>query len=401
MAASTRDRTGDPTAGDSPTGDSAASAPGDAATGDSAASAPGDAATSDPSSGTVKAAVRAMSGYTLVQPDCPVKLNQNECPFDVPEDLKREIVDEALAYNWGRYPGFVPRETRTAIGKRHGLGPEHILIGNGSNELIQALFQATVVQGGQVVLPAPTFTLYALMGRVAGAEIRTVYLDRDLTFDVERLVEESAHPGVRLVVLCSPNNPTGSMISMEDTARIAEATRGLAVVDEAYFEFGGVSCIELLGRHPNLVITRTFSKALGAAGLRLGYLVADPSLAREIEKVKLPYNVNAISLIAAKKLIGQEALIEERAALIRSERRRVFEGLRDLPGIRPFPSHANFVLFESERPVSEIFQGLIERGVLIRDVSRYPLLERCMRVTIGLPEENDAFLAALKEVLAA
>ncbi|MCY3773284.1 MAG: histidinol-phosphate transaminase [Gemmatimonadetes bacterium] len=396
MAASTRDRTGDPTAGDSPKVGSTASAPGDAIPGDS-----GGTPINDSSARTVKAAVRAMSGYTLVQPDCPVKLNQNECPFDVPEDLKREIVDEALAYNWGRYPGFVPRETRTAIGKRHELGPEHILIGNGSNELIQALFQATVVQGGQVVLPAPTFTLYALMGRVAGAEIRTVYLDRDLTFDVERLVEESAHPGVRLVVLCSPNNPTGSMISMEDTARIVEATRGLVVVDEAYFEFGGVSCIELLGRHPNLVITRTFSKALGAAGLRLGYLVADPSLAREIEKVKLPYNVNAISLIAAKRLIGQEALIEERAALIRSERRRVFEGLRDLPGIRPFPSHANFVLFESERPVSEIFQGLIERGVLIRDVSRYPLLERCMRVTIGLPEENDAFLAALKEVLAA
>ena len=341
-----------------------------------------------------------MSGYTLVQPDCPVKLNQNECPFDVPEDLKREIVEEALEANWGRYPDFVPGEVKAAIGKRHGLGPEHILIGNGSNELIQSIFQATVSTGDAVVLPAPTFTLYALMGRIAGAEIRTVHLKRDLTFDVERLVEESTHPGVRLVVLCSPNNPAGSMISVEDTARIAEAASGLVVVDEAYFEFGGVSCIDLLDRHPNLVITRTFSKALGAAGLRLGYMAADPAVAREIEKVKLPYNVNIISLVAARKLIAQAALIEERAAVIRSERQRVFEGLRDLPGIRPFPSHANFVLFEAERAVAEIFQGLIERGVLIRDVSRYPMLERGMRVTIGLPEENDAFLAALREVLA-
>ena len=123
-------------------------------------------------------------------------------------------------------------------------------------------------------------------------------------------------------------------------------------------------------------------------------------MAREIEKVKLPYSVNIISLIAARKLIGQEALIEERALMIRSERQRVFDALRGLPGIKPNPSHANFVLFEAERPVSKIFHGLIERGVLIRDVSRYPMLERSMRVTIGLPEENDAFLDALREVMA-
>ncbi len=393
MAASTRDSSGDPTSDDLNPGDPN---PEDRESEDPTSGDPASVGSSPP----VKAVVRAMSGYTLVQPDCPVKLNQNECPFDVPGDLKRQIMDEALASNWGRYPGFVPLETRTAVGERHGLGPEHILIGNGSNELIQAIFQAAVGQGDRVVLLAPTFTLYALMGRIAGADLRTVYLKRDLTFDVDRLVEESAHPGLRLVVLCSPNNPTGSMIQPEEVAAVAGSTGGLVVVDEAYYEFGGVSCIELLDRHPNLVITRTFSKALGAAGLRLGYLAADPALAREIEKIKLPYNVNTISLIAARKLIAQDALIEERASLIRSERQRVFEGLQDLPGIRPWPSHANFVLFETERPVSEIFQGLIDRGVLIRDVSRYPMLERGMRVTIGLPEENDTFLGALREVLA-
>ena len=377
MAYSTREKTGAP-AGD----------PGDSLPGASAAL-------------PVKAAVRAMSGYSLVQPDCPVKLNQNECPFDVPEDIKREILDEALEANWGRYPGFVPGEVMEAIGRRHGLGSDRILIGNGSNELIQSIFQTTVDRGDGVVLPAPTFAVYGLMGRIAGADIRTVHFNRDLSFDVDRLAEESARSGVKLVVLCSPNNPTGSMISRADTARIAEGTEGLVVVDEAYYEFGGESFIELLDQHPNLAVTRTFSKALGAAGLRLGYLVADPSLAREVEKVKLPYSVNIISLIAARKLIGRSALIEERASMIRSERQRVFEALRDLPGIRPYPSHANFILFEAERQAAEIFHGLIDRGVLIRDVSRYPMLERGLRVTIGLPEENDAFLAALKEVLAA
>ena len=359
----------------------------------------GDSSPGDPTTPFIKPAVRDMSGYSLVQPDCPVKLNQNECPFDVPEDLKREIVDEAMALNWGRYPGFVPLEVREAIGNRHGLGSEHVLVGNGSNELIQAIFQATVAKGDRVVLPAPTFSLYGLMGRIAGADLRTVYLNKDLTFDVDRLVEESAHPDARLVVLCSPNNPTGSMITAEETARIAGATGALVVVDEAYYEFGGVSSLELIADHPNVVITRTFSKALGAAGLRVGYLVADPSVVREIDKVKLPYNVNIISLITARKLIGRDALIEERAALIRSERQRVFEILRILPGIRSYPSHANFILFEAERPVSKIFNGLIARGVLIRDVSRYPMLERRLRVTIGLPEENDAFLKALRVVL--
>ena len=349
----------------------------------------------------VKAAVRAMSGYSLVQPDCAVKLNQNECPFDVPEYLKQEIVDEAMARNWGRYPGFVPLEVREAIGNRHGLGPEHVLVGNGSNELIQAIFQATIAKGDRVVLPAPTFSLYTLMGRIAEANQRTVYLQKDLAFDVDRLAEESAHPDVKLVVLCSPNNPTGSLITAEETARIAGATEALVVIDEAYYEFGGVSSLELIADYPNVVVTRTFSKALGAAGLRLGYLVADPGLALEIDKVKLPYNVNIISLITARKLIARETLIEERAALIRSERQRVFEGLRDLPGISPYPSHANFILFETERPVAEIFHGLIDLGVLIRDVSRYPMLDRHMRVTIGLPEENDAFLVALREVLGA
>ncbi len=347
----------------------------------------------------VKAAVRAMSGYSLVQPDCPVKLNQNECPFDVPEDLKREIVDEAMARNWGRYPGFVPLEVREAIGSRHGLGPEHVLVGNGSNELIQAIFQTTVATGDRVVLPAPTYSLYTLMGRIAEANQRTVYLQKDLAFDIDRLAEESAHPDVKLVVLCSPNNPTGSLITAEETARIANATEALVVVDEAYYEFGGVSSLELIADYPNVVITRTFSKALGAAGLRLGYLVADPALVREIDKVKLPYNVNIISLITARKLIAHEMLIEERAALIRSERQRVFEALRELPGIQPFPSHANFILFEAERPVADIFHGLIALGVLIRDVSRYPMLDRHMRVTIGLPEENDTFLKALRAVL--
>ena len=340
-----------------------------------------------------------MHGYTLVQPACPVKLNQNECPFDVPDEIKREVLDEAMGRNWGRYPDFVPTEVKTRLGERHGLGPDHILVGNGSNELIQATFLAAVGRGDRVVLSVPTFTVYALMNTVMDGDLCQVLLKEGLTFDVDRLAEEAAKPRTKLVILCSPNNPTGSMITPEEVARIATTATGLVVVDEAYFEFCGVSSIGLLEHFSNVIITRTFSKALGAAGLRLGYLMAHPDLVQEIEKVKLPYNVNLISLIAAKRIIQEQALIKERSAFICSERQRVFDQLEAISGIRPYPSYANFILFEVDRSVHAIFQGLIEQGVLIRDVSRYPMLDKAMRVTIGTREENEAFLEALREVV--
>jgi histidinol-phosphate aminotransferase len=347
----------------------------------------------------IKPGIRAMHGYTLVQPQCAVKLNQNECPFDVPEAIKREILDEALARNWGRYPDFVPTDVKVRLGARHGLGPDHILVGNGSNELIQAVFLAAVSAGDRVVVSVPTFTLYGLMNTAMEGDFCPVLLRKDLTFDTGRLLEESARPDTRMVVLCSPNNPTGSLLLPEDIGRIAGAASGLVVVDEAYFEFGGTTALGLLDRHPNLVVTRTFSKALGAAGLRIGYLIAHPDIAREIEKVKLPYNVNLISLIATRRLLEEQAMIDERAAFIRSERQRVFEHLRTIPGITPYPSAANFILFETDRPVKEVFRALIDRGILIRDVSHYPMLEQAMRVTVGAAEENDAFLAALEAVM--
>ncbi|MBM3264096.1 MAG: histidinol-phosphate transaminase [candidate division Zixibacteria bacterium] len=347
----------------------------------------------------VKPGIRAMGGYTLVQPVCLVKLNQNECPFDVPETIKREIVDRAMTRNWGRYPDFVPMEVKTRLGAHHGLGPESILVGNGSNELIQALFMATVSAGDRVVLSVPTFTLYSLMNTALEGQLRAVHLRRDMTFDVDRLIEEGAQPGTKLVVLCAPNNPTGSVLDTQNVARIAAAAAGWVVMDEAYVEFGETSHVSLLAEHPNLIVTRTFSKALGAAGLRIGYLVAHPDIAHEIDKVKLPYNVNLISLIATERLLDEPEMLAERVAFIRSERARVFARLQTLPGIRPYPSEANFILFETDRPVKTVFNALIDRDVLIRDVSRYPMLERAMRATIGTAAENDAFLDALEDTL--
>lgn len=348
----------------------------------------------------IKPGIRRMKGYTLVQPVCPVKLNQNECPFDMPDGIKQEIFSEAASKNWGRYPDFVPVDVKTKLGERHGVSPDGVLVGNGSNELIQATFIATVTQGDRVVISVPTFSLYELMNTALDGDLCQVNLRDDLTFDVDRLITEAEHPNTKLVVLCSPNNPTGSDLSPDDVTRIAGATSGLVVIDEAYYEFGGVTNTELLDRHPNLIITRTFSKALGAAGLRIGYLLAGPDIAGEIEKIKLPYNVNLISLLATTRLLDEQTMIEERVGFIRRERQRVFDRLSRINGIRPFPSTANFILFETDAEVASVFHALIARGVLIRDVSHYPMLGQAMRVTIGTSQENDAFLDALEAVMA-
>jgi histidinol-phosphate aminotransferase len=346
-----------------------------------------------------KAALLETHGYSLVQPDCPVKLNQNECPFDVPQALKREILDETLSRNWGRYPDFVPTDVKEKLARHHGVMPESVLIGNGSNELIQATFMSTIGPGRGVVIAVPTFSLYALMNTVLEGDLRQVPMREDLSFDTESLISAARSPDVKLTVLCSPNNPTGSLISLTDVAAIAEAASGLVIVDEAYFEFGGQTSLGLLADHSNMIITRTFSKALGAAGLRIGYLVAHPDVAKEIEKVKLPYNVNIFSLIATRRLLDEGALVDERVSLIRSERDRVTARLAELPGVTPYTSSANFVLFRIEQSVEATFQGLITQGVLIRDVSHYPLLDQCLRVTIGTPSENDTFLQALNDVI--
>ena len=175
----------------------------------------------------LKAGLLETHGYSLVQPDCAVKLNQNECPFDVPEALKREIVEEALSRNWGRYPDFVPTDVKQKLARHHGILPESVLIGNGSNELIQATFMATIGPGRGVVIAVPTFSLYALMNTVLEGDLRQVPMREDLSFDVESLISEARSPDVKLTILCSPNNPTGSLIDLTDVAAIApNATNG-------------------------------------------------------------------------------------------------------------------------------------------------------------------------------
>jgi histidinol-phosphate aminotransferase len=349
----------------------------------------------DPSpSATIKPEVRGLTAYTLKHFDAEVKLDQNENPYELPMDLKREIVDRVLRRSWGRYPEFVPSSVIRTLSKFTGWAEEGILVGNGSNELIQASLNVTLGPGRRLVVPQPTFTLYKLMATTLQAEVTSILLDAErMTFDADKLIEASRTADV--VVVCSPNNPTGGLFEREALVALLKNAAGIVMLDEAYHEFSGQTALPLLWEHRNLVVLRTFSKAKAMAGLRFGYMMADPEIAREVYKAKLPYNVNIFTLTAAEIVIEKRALLDRGIEALVRERDRVLAELQKREAVRAFPSAANFILMRTRWPARELFDALYSQGVLVRDVSAYPLLDRCLRVSIGTPEENDRLLAAL------
>jgi len=353
----------------------------------------------DPSpSAVIKPEVRGLAAYTLRHFEAEVKLDQNENPYELPTDLKRQVVDRVLRRPWGRYPEFVPAAVIKALSKFTGWTEEGILVGNGSNELIQASLNVTLGPGRRLVVPQPTFTLYRLLATTLQSEVKSILLDpENLTFDVDKLIEASRNADV--VVVCTPNNPTGGLLEREALVRLLKNAAGLVLVDEAYHEFSGQTALSLLPEHRNLVVLRTFSKAMAMAGLRFGYMMAHPEIAREVYKSKLPYNVNVFTLAAVEIVIENRAVLNGGIEALVRERDRLFTELQKRAGVRAFPSTANFILIRTARPARELFDQLYSHGVLVRDVSAYPLLDRCLRVSVGTPEENGRFLEALDSVL--
>lgn len=351
----------------------------------------------------VKPSVRAMGAYTLRPYEPRIKLNQNESPYDVPDELKARIAERLKHRPWNRYPPFVARSFISAVGEATGWAEDGVLVANGSNELIQAVLAVTVSAGTHIVVPEPTFTLYRLMTEVNGGTVASVPLTEELRFDVDAIVRAARETDAAVIVLCSPNNPTGCWLTEEDVLHIHDHTDALVLLDQAYVEFGGYDGIPLLEGRPRLVVLRTFSKAMAMAGLRAGYLLAHPGLADEVHKAKLPYNINFFTEVAAAEVLRGRALLAPGVEKIRAERDRLLAEMRSIPGIRAFDSAANFVLFRVEAPSithTAVFQRLLEEhGILVRDVSRYPMLERCLRVNAGTHDETGAFLDALRAIM--
>lgn len=348
----------------------------------------------------IKPSVRALRAYTLSPHRATVKLNQNENPWDAPAQIKEEVLRRFAARKWSRYPDFVPASLNERLAGFADWKPDGIIAGNGSNELIQALLMVTIESGKTVLICEPTFALYRQVATVLGGEVMSVPLTTDLQYDGEALLKtvETRQPDV--IIICSPNNPTGCVIDETVLKSLLGTARGLVVIDEAYHEFAEHSVVSLLNDFDNLIVLRTFSKAMAFAALRLGYLLAAPDLVREIRKAVLPYNLNAFSQIAAEVAVeNYESSLRPLVKQIISERDRVFEELSRIDGVTPVASKGNFMVVKSgDTDPARIFTDLLKRDVLVRDVSSYPMLREYFRFNVGTPEENQRLIKGIREI---
>jgi len=348
-------------------------------------------------SATLKEGVLKNKPYTLAHENTPVKLNQNESPFDIPEEIKDKILNKLKKSRWNIYPEFVPEDLYEKIASFYGFAKENILIGNGSNEMIFTILAASLEREKKVIIPAPTFAVYSLISSNLNADIRTVLLNEDFSFDTDKIISECTSPG-SVTILCSPNNPTGTSLKRSEIEKIIQLSGGTVIVDEAYIHFGGETVIDLVKKYDNLIVLRTFSKAFGLAGLRMGIMISNKKLITELAKVKLPYNLNILTLITLDEMFNNIDFVNENIKKILAERDYLGGELAGIKSIKVIPTSANFFLVRTEDSAS-VFNKLLERGIRVRDVSSYPMLENHLRISVGSRSENEALIRALKNIL--
>lgn len=349
----------------------------------------------------VRPEVLALRAYHVAPAQGRVKLDAMENPYRLPDALARAMGERLAGVAVNRYPDpaapGLKRCLRAAMRIPDALD---IVLGNGSDEVIQMISLALARPGAVVLAPEPSFVMYRMSAVVAGLRYEGVALRPDFSLDEPALLEAIGRHRPALTWLAYPNNPTGNLFARDAILRVVEASPGLVVVDEAYYPFsGGATLMEEAGRHPNLVVVRTVSK-LGLAGLRLGLAAGPREWVAEIEKLRPPYNVNALSAAAAEVVLGEPEVLEAQARAIVAERGRLDAALDALPGARRFPSAANFVLVRVPDAVRAL-ETLEERGILVRNLhGTHPLLAHCLRLTVGTPDENAKLIEALASALA-
>ena len=340
-----------------------------------------------------------MEGYHSAQVSVAVRLNTNEAPEPPPPGFVEALATEVAAVEWHRYPDRSYAALRGAIADHHGVEAAQVFAANGSNEVLQTLCLAYGGAGRSVAVFEPTYALHSHIARITGTSVATGERTHDLALDLAEARRVLADATPSITFLCSPNNPTG-MVEDEATVReVLGLAPGLLVVDEAYGQFAPWSALALVGDDVPLVVTRTYSKTWSMAAARLGYLIGPREVVAQLDKVVLPYHLDAVKQAAGRLALDYEDAMRSRVAALVEERGRLVARLQELP-VTVWPSGANFVLFRpEERDGSAVWQAMVDRSVLVRDCSSWPRLDGCLRVTIGTPAEDDAFLAALEDAL--
>lgn len=350
----------------------------------------------------VRPEIRDLAPYHVTSAGARIKLDAMENPYVWPKELieswAAEIKDAAL----NRYPDASASRLKRQLRETMKLPAEmQILLGNGSDELIQVIILALGGSGRVVLSPSPSFVMYRMATLAAGLEFIGVPLrGRNFDLDIEAMNDAVKRHRPAVIFLAYPNNPTGNLFEENVVRAIIETAPGLVVVDEAYAPFSRTSLLPWLHEYPNLLVLRTLSK-LGLAGLRLGYLVGAQAWLDEMEKVRLPYNVNTLTQMSAEFALRHYSVFERQIDRIRADREQLFKALQDLDGLEVWPGHANFLLFRSSYvSANTIFQGLYAAGIVVKNLhGSGPALDNCLRVTVGQPHENRAFVDALKAIL--
>jgi histidinol-phosphate aminotransferase len=344
----------------------------------------------------IKPSIRKLTAYSVDETRVRIKLDAMENPFPLPDSVRRELAEATGKTLINLYPDPSARRLKRSIAALWKMSPEQMVLGNGSDELIQSIILAF---GGPVLIPVPTFAMYDITSRALGQDVVTVFLDRDFDLDAGLLLKKARESRAKVIFLACPNNPTGNRFSDKAVLAVLRNAQAAVVIDEAYFSFSGKTYLPLLKKYPNMVLLRTLSK-IGFAGLRIGILTASPAVVNELSKIRLPYNINSLSQAAAVTVLKHNNVINRQISLLISERQKLYNELRELKGVTVYPSETNFIMIRTAKNASSIHLRLKQAGILIKNLNKPGPLKNCLRVTIGTPDENRTFLKKLKTILA-
>lgn len=344
----------------------------------------------------LRPALRTLKAYeSKPLPNC-VKMEANENPFPWPEGMKDELFRADFQLN--RYPDGQASQLKQSLAQYTGIEQSGILTGNGSDELIQLVLSCFGGEGKKVIVHPPTFSMYQAAAKVTGTGFIEVPLLQGVMLDVEGILRAAQQPESSVIILCNPNNPTGSLFPREDLLRVVRESGTIVVLDEAYGEFAGESLADQIVHYPNLLVMKTFSKAFALAGLRLGYLLGRTETIELLNRARSPFNVNAFTQRAGVLALKYVEDFKQQIHVIQQEIQKLSQGLKEVPGITVWNTRANFVLFQPNQP-NQVYEALIQKGFLVRNMGNLPVIGDALRASVSLPEENERFLTVLREIV--
>jgi histidinol-phosphate aminotransferase len=343
----------------------------------------------------IRPQVRKLAAYHVDETPVRIKLDAMENPFPLPDAMRREIAAVVRNTKINLYPDPSAKKLKKAMASMWRMKPEQMILGNGSDELIQTIILAF---GGPVLVPVPTFAMYEITSRALAQNVVTVPLNDDFDLDADLMLKKAKASKARVIFLACPNNPTGNRFSDKELRKVLDHADAAVVIDEAYFSFSNKTWLPLLKKYPNMILLRTLSK-IGFAGLRIGVLTASQNVIDELNKIRLPYNINSLSQAVGEAALKQKDIISRQISLLISERERLYNALSKLPGVTAYPSETNFIMIRTAVDASGVHKKLKQAGILIKNLNKPGPLKNCLRVTIGTPKENKEFITVLKKIL--